>query len=54
MSKSFPKQLGSTLANIQDLLDIIIKVVLKSPYKKLRNTLVNSIRNAGNSYYKTY
>ena len=54
MSKSFSKQLGSTLAHIQDLFDTIIKVVLKSPNKKSRNTLVNSIRNAGNSYYKTY
>ena len=54
MSKTFSKQLGSALAHIQDLFDTIIKVALKSPNKKSRNTLVNSIRNAGNSYYKTY
>lgn len=54
MSKTFSKQLGSTLAHFQDLLDTIIKVALKSPKKRSRNKLVNSIRNAGNSYYKTY
>ena len=54
MSKTFSKQYGSTLAHIQDLLDTIIKVALKSPNKKSRNTLVNSVQNAGNSYYKTY
>tara|TARA_A100000164_G_C21421035_1_gene546689 strand:- start:121 stop:291 length:171 start_codon:yes stop_codon:yes gene_type:complete len=49
MSKIFSKQLGSTLAHIQDFFDTIIKVTLKSPNKKSRNTLVSSIRNAGNS-----
>ena len=54
MIKTFSKQLGSTLAHIQNLFDTIIKVALKSPKKKSHNTLVNSIRNADNSYYKTY
>ncbi len=54
MIKIFSKQLGSTLAHIQDLFGTIIKVALKSPNKKSHNTLVNSIRNADNSYYKTY
>jgi len=54
MIKTFSQQSGSTLTHIQDLFDTIIKVPLKSPNKKLHNTLVNSIRNAGNSYYKTY
>ena len=54
MIKPFSKQLGFTLGHIQDLFDTIIKVTLKSPNKKSRNTLVNSFRSGGNLYYKIY
>ena len=54
MSKTFSKQLGSTLAHIQDLLDTVIHGLFRSSGSKNENTVINNIKDAGDSYYKTY
>jgi hypothetical protein len=54
MSKSFSKQLGSTLAHIQDLLDTVVQGLLRSSKKETDNKVVDNIRDAGESYYETY
>jgi len=54
MSKSFSKQLGSTLAHIQDLLDTVVQGLLRSSEKETDNKVVDNIRDAGESYYETY
>ena len=54
MSKSFSKQLGSTLAHIQDLFDTVIHGLLRSSDSNKENKVINNIKDAGNSYYKTY
>ena len=54
MSKSFSKQLGSTLAHIQDLFDTVIHGLLRSSDSSKENKVINNIKDAGDSYYKTY
>ena len=54
MSKSFSKQLGSTLAHIQDLFDTVIHGLLKSSDSNKAKKVINNIKDAGDSYYKTY
>lgn len=54
MSKSFSKQLGSTLAHIQDLFDTVIHGLLRSSDSRKENKVINNIKDAGDSYYKTY
>ncbi len=54
MSKSFSKQLGSTLAHIQDLFDTVIHGLLRSQDSNKENKVINNIKDAGDSYYKTY
>ena len=54
MVKSFSKQLGSTLAHIQDLFDTVIHGLIKSSKKASKNRVVSNMRDAGESYYKTY
>tara|TARA_S200000501_G_scaffold189413_1_gene178240 strand:- start:311 stop:499 length:189 start_codon:yes stop_codon:yes gene_type:complete len=54
MGKSFYKQLGSTLAHIQDLFDTIVHGLIKSSKKGSENRVVKNVRDAGESYYKTY
>ena len=54
MGKSFSKQLGSTLAHIQDLFDTVVHGLIKSSKKGSENRIVNNVRDAGKSYYKTY
>ena len=54
MSKSFSKQLGSTLAHIQDLFDTVIHGLLRSSDSNKDNKVINNIKDAGDSYYKTY
>ena len=54
MSKSFSKQLGSTLAHIQDLFDTVVHGLIKSSKKRSENRIVNNVRDAGQSYYKIY
>ena len=54
MSKSFSKQLGSTLAHIQDLFDTVIHGLLKSSDSNKEHKVINNIKDAGDSYYKTY
>ena len=54
MSKSFSKQLGSTLAHIQDLFDTVVHGLIKSSKKESENRVVENLRDAGESYYKTY
>ena len=54
MGKSFYKQLGSTLAHIQDLFDTVVHGLIKSSKKETGNRVVNNVRDAGESYYKTY
>ena len=53
MNKSFSKQLGSTLAHIQDLFDTIFHGFLKSGGKK-NNKVISNIQDAGDAYYETY
>ena len=53
-NKSFSKQLGSTLAHIQDLFDTIVQGLLRSKNKGTGNKVVDNVRDAGESYYKTY
>ena len=50
MSKSFFRQLGSTLAHIQDLLDTVVQGLLRSSEKETENKVVENIRDAGESY----
>ena len=54
MSKSLSKQLGSTLAHIQDLFDTVIHGLLRSSDSNKENKVINNIKDAGDSYYKTY
>tara|TARA_Y100000996_G_scaffold412684_1_gene399348 strand:- start:1366 stop:1560 length:195 start_codon:yes stop_codon:yes gene_type:complete len=54
MGKSFSKQLGSTLAHIQDLFDTVVHGLIKSSKKESENRVVENLRDAGESYYKTY
>ena len=54
MGKSFSKQLGSTLAHIQDLFDTVVHGLIKSSNKGSGNRVVKNVINAGESYYKTY
>ena len=54
MVKSFSKQLGSTLAHIQDLFDTVIHGLIKSSKKGSKIRVVSNMRDAGESYYKTY
>ena len=54
MSKTFSKQLGSTLAHIQDLFDTVIHGLLRSSGSKNENTVINNIKDAGDSYYNPY
>ena len=54
MGKSFYKQLGSTLAHIQDLFDTVVHGLIKSLKEGSENRVVKNVRNAGESYYKTY
>ena len=54
MGKSFSRQLGSTLAHIQDLFDTVVHGLIKSSKKESENRVVENLRDAGESYYKTY
>ena len=54
MGKAFSKQLGSTLAHIQDLFDTVVHGLIKSSKKGSKNRVVSNMRDAGESYYKTY
>ena len=54
MSKTFSKQLGSTLAHIQDLFDTVFQGLLKSGGRKKKNKVISNIQDAGDAYYKTY
>ena len=54
MGKSFYKQLRSTLAHIQDLFDTVIHGLIKSSKKGSETRVVKNVRDAGESYYKTY
>ena len=54
MVKSFSKQLGSTIAHIQDLFDTVVHGLIKSSKKGSENRVVNNMRDAGESYYETY
>jgi len=53
MSKPFSKQLGSTLAHLQDLFDTVIQGLLRSAGGK-KNKVMSNIKDAGDSYYETY
>ena len=54
MGKLLSKQLGSTLAQIQDLFDTVVHGLIKSSRKGSGNRVVKNVRDAGESYYKTY
>ena len=54
MGKSSSEQLGSTLAHIQDLFDTVVHGLIKSSRKGSENRVVRNVRDAGESYYKTY
>jgi len=54
MGKSFSKQLGSALAHIQDLFDTVVHGLIKSSKRGSENKVVNNMRDAVKSYYKTY
>ena len=54
MSKPFSKQLGSTLAHLQDLFDTVIQGLLRSAGGKKKNKVMSNIEDAGDSYYETY
>jgi len=54
MSKLFSKQLGSTLAHLQDLFDTVIQGLLRSAGGKKKNKVMSNIKDAGDSYYETY
>ena len=53
MGKSFSKQLGSTLPNIQDLFNTIVHGLIKSSIKGSENRVVNNMRGAAELYYDT-
>ena len=54
MGKLFSKQFGSTIAHIQDLFDTVVRGIIKSSKKGSENRVVKNMRDAGESYYKTY
>jgi hypothetical protein len=54
MSKSFSKQLGSTLAHLQDLFDTVFQGLLRLADGKRKNKVMSNIKDAGDSYYETY
>lgn len=54
MSKSFSKQLGSTLAHLQDLFDTVFHGLLKTADSKKKNKIMSNIKDAGDAYYDTY
>ena len=54
MSKPFSKQLGSTLAHLQDLFDTVIQGLLRSAGGKKKNKVMPNIKDAGDSFYETY
>ena len=54
MGKSFSKQFGSTIAHIQNLFDTVVHGLIKSSKKGSGKRVVNNVRDAGESYYKTY
>ena len=54
MGKLFSKQFEPTLAHIQDLFDTVVHGLIKSSKKGSKNRVVNNMRDAGESYYKTY
>ena len=54
MGKSFSTQLGSTLAHIQDLFDTIVHGLIKSSKRGSKNRVMKNMKDAGESYYKTY
>lgn len=54
MSKTFSKQLGSTLAHIQDLIDTLIHGLLRSAGEGRGNKIMSKIQDAGDAYYETY
>ena len=54
MSKSFSKQLGSTLAHLQDLFDTVFQGLLRSADGKSKNKVMSNIKDAGDAYYETY
>ena len=54
MSKPFSKQLGSTLAHLQDLFDTVFHGLLRSTDGKRKNKIMTNIKDAGDAYYETY
>ena len=54
MIKRFYKQLGSTLAHLQDLFDTVFQGLLISADKKRKNTVMANIKDGGDAYYETY
>ena len=54
MRKSFSKQLGSTLAHLQDLFDTVFQGLLRSADGKRKNKVMSNIKDAGDAYYETY
>ena len=54
MSKPFSKQLGSTLAHLQDLFDTVFQELLRSAAGKRKNKVMSNIKDAGDAYYETY
>ena len=54
MSKPYSKQLGSTLANQQDLIDTVCQGLLRSADGKRKNKVMSNIKDAGDAYYETY
>jgi len=54
MDKSFSKQLGSTLAHIQDLFDTVLHRLFKSGLNNKKNTVISNIIDVGDAYYETY
>ena len=53
MIKPFSKQLGSTLAHLQDLFDTVFQGLLKSAYGR-KNKVMSNIKDTGDAYYETY
>ena len=54
MSKLFSKQVGSTLAHIQDLFDTVFHGLMKSGGNEKKNKVISTIQDAGKAYYETY
>ena len=54
MSKPFSKQLGSTLAHLQDLVDTVFHGLLKSKNGKKKHKVITNIQDAGEAYYEPY